>query len=159
MSNPGLTKKVEFLKYWKDFGDVGFDVYSILKKIITDFNTILKEHYRDYTHDYNTYEDDSSPIIGMNAHDTSDDNLKLIITERYRWAVLSYFADFDTHTILSPTISCEQYSNYKNLKIESKLSEYNLEMLKIQRNLLSRRLHRIDEEINIGHPLYLLPFL
>jgi hypothetical protein len=156
ISNPGLTKKVEFLKYWKDFADVGFDVLDILKKIITDFHTIIKQHYRDYSHDYNTYEDDNSPIIGMNARDTSDDNLKLIITERYRWAVLTYFADFEN---LSPTISPEQYSNYKNSKIESKLNEYNLEMLKNQRYLLSHRLNRIDEEISIGHPLYPLPFL
>jgi hypothetical protein len=92
----------------------------------------------------------------MNALDTSDDNLKLIITERYHWTVLTYFANFEN---LSPTISPEQYSNYKNLEIESKLQEYNLEMLKIQRSLLSSRLHRIEEDIKIGHPLYPLPFL
>lgn len=159
ISNPGTIKKVEFLKYWKDFADVGFDVLDILKKIIMDFNTIIKEHYRDYIHDYNTYEDDNSPIIGMNARDTSDDNIKLILTERCHKAVLDYFARFESPTILSPIVSTKQYLIYKNLKIGSKLQEYNLEMLKIQRNLLSRRLHRIDEEINTGHPLYPLPFL
>ena len=82
-----------------------------------------------------------------------------MLTERYLWAVLSYFADFENPTILSSTILSKQYSNYQNLKIEDKLNEYNLEMLKNQRNLLSRRLDRIDVEINIGHPLYPLPFL
>ena len=159
ISNSSLTKKIPFLKYWSDFEDVGFDVLDILKEITIDFNNIITRHYRNYSHDYNTYEDDDSSIVGINFSDTSDDNLKLIITERYRWAVLSYFADFENPTILSPTISLKQYSNYKNLKIESKLNEYNLEMLKNQRNLLSRRLDRIDEEINIGHPLYPLPFL
>lgn len=159
ISNPGIIQKVEFLKYWRDFEDVGFDVLDILKKIITDFNTIIKEHYRDYSHDYNTYEDDHSPIIGLKARDTSDDNVKLILTERCHKAVLDYFSRFEYPTILSPIVSTKQYLIYKNLKIESKLREYNLEMLKIQRNLLSRRLNRIDKEINIGRPLYPLPFL
>jgi hypothetical protein len=56
-------------------------------------------------------------------------------------------------------VSTKQYLIYRNLKIESKLQEYNLEMLKIQRSLLGRRLQRIDEEIKIGHPLYPLPYL
>ncbi len=159
ISNSSLTKKIPFLKYWKDFEYVGFDVLDILMEIIIDFNKIITRHYQNYSHDYNTYEDDDSPIVGMNAKNTSDDNLKLILTERYRWAVLSYFADFENPTILSSTILSKQYSNYKNLKIEDKLNEYNLEMLKNQRNLLSRRLDRIDVEINIGHPLYPLPFL
>ena len=82
----------------------------------------------------------------VNARDTSDDNIKLILTERCHNAVLYYFARFESPTILSPIASPKQYSIYKNLKIGSKLQDYNLEMLKIQRNLLSRRLHRIDEE-------------
>lgn len=158
ISNSSLTKKIPFLKYWSDFEDVGFDVLDVLKEITIDFNNIITQHYRNYSHDYNTYEDDNSSIIGINSRDTSDDNLKLIITERYRWAVLTYFADLEYPTILSPIISLKQYSNYQNLKIESKLNEYNLELLKNQRNLLSHRLNRIDEEINIGYPLYPVPF-
>jgi hypothetical protein len=91
ISNPSLIKKIPFLKYWKEFSDVGFDVLGILREIITDFNNIIKEHYRNYSHDYNTYEDDNSPIIGMNARDTSDDNIKLFLTERCHKAVLGYF--------------------------------------------------------------------
>ena len=159
ISNSSLIKKVPFLKYWRDFEDVGFDVLDILKKMITDFNTIINEHFSDYGHDYNTYEDDHSLIIGMNARDTSDDNIKLILIERFHKAVLDYFARFESPTTLPPIVSAKQSLIYENLKIESKLQDYNLEMLKIQRNLLSRRLHRIDEEINIGHPLYPLPFL
>lgn len=95
----------------------------------------------------------------MNARDTSDDNIKLIITERCLMAVLDYFADFECPTILSPIWSPKEYSDYKNLKIESKLKDYNLEMLKIQRRLLIQRLNRIDEVINIGDPIYPIPFL
>ncbi len=51
ISNSSLTNKVPFLRYWKDFEDVGFDALNVLNEIITDFNTIIKGHYRDYSHD------------------------------------------------------------------------------------------------------------
>ena len=73
--------------------------------------------------------------------------------------MLEYFADFECPTILSRIIYSKQYSDYTNLKIADKVKEYNLEMLKIQRRLLFQRLNRIDEVINIGDPIYPIPFL
>jgi hypothetical protein len=156
--NPSLVKKIPFLTYWKEFGDVGFDVLGILREIISDFNSIIKEHYKNYSHNYNTYEEDHSAIIGMNARDTSDDNIKLIITERCHNSLLEYFAAFECPTILSPDVSPKQFFNYENLNIRGKLNEYNLEMLMIQRNLSIQRLNRINESINYGLPIYPISF-
>lgn len=111
------------------------------------------------SHDYNTYEDDHSPSIGTNTRDTSDDNIKLILTERCLKAVLDHFADFECPPILSPIIYSKEYADYANLKIADKVKVYNLEMLEIQRKLLIQRLNRMDEAINVGDPIYPVPFL
>jgi hypothetical protein len=120
ISNPKIVNTAPFLRHWSDFYTVGFPIFVILFKIVTDFKN----------------------YIINNVSYTSKRCLMLQINE----ICLSEVNRFFGYDLLSPFtfFSKNNFENYKKLEISDKIKDYKKTIVKINENLLKKELEEIE---------------
>lgn len=127
IENPIIKDLAPFLLFWEHFEKAGFDAVKKLGYIAQELYYYILD-----------------PETGM-------DFLILKVTERYFNEVLGFFSLFYKLGILKARrerLHQEHYKKYFELDIPSKLVEYRLRMLNLQKELLSKELDRVETCIN-----------
>jgi hypothetical protein len=122
IKNPTIVDKFQFLRYWQDFQEAGFDVFGELQSLAGEVQ----------------YD-----ILNPNI---SNSRLTLKVVEGYYISINSYFHHLEYGRMLNPDKWHEQFRRAVELQSWQKLKELNLSLLRIQKELTNDQIAYLDRE-------------